>query len=468
MFKLHNQDARELMQAVREHSKSGQFVDVTITSPPYYDLKSYGFANQIGYTQDYSTYLHDLEKIFASILNITVDTGSLWLIMDTIYKNGEILYLPFDLSKRLRRHGWKLVDIIIWKKDRTLPWHSKKGQIRNIFEYILFFAKKDYFKWYKDRIKIAEFSQLKQWWVKFPERYNPSGKFPTNIWEYSIPLQGSWGKRYLKHFNPLPPKLVERILLLTTDPGDVVLDPFAGSGVALAVADFMGRRWIGFELNPKYVASFYEHTLPEISKEMANGKNKQDEVKRIQKRFGKTIKDLRLVKYPKSLVATLHRRGSIDKEHFSVNTLFAIARKPTKTERSDMVWYRSLREDVYFVFDDMFDSKRINSSISDAISKPPLSKFGIEPKVFLYNRNDFAKEKKDNDTFEGRSLWLYSKGVTYRFKKRMSFAEWLQESEKPEWKEYFRNKVPPIVSNVKVNQHVPKASEHGQERIQVK
>ena len=79
---------------------------------------------------------------------------------------------------------------------------------------------------------------------------------PTNVWEYAIPVQGKWSVNSLRHFNPLPTKMIETILLLTTDVNDIVFDPFAGSGSVLAVANFLKRRWFGFELNLHYCNLF--------------------------------------------------------------------------------------------------------------------------------------------------------------------------------------------------------------------
>src|SRR5207253_1419630 len=147
---------------------------------------------------------------------------------------------------RLSGVGWLLKDIIIWNKTRTLPW-SGHGQFRRIFEYILFFAKTSAFKYHVDRIKEPD--DLKEWWVKYPERYSPKGKVPSSIWTFPIPVQGSFSRSNFRHFCPFPSSLIERILLLTTDLGDCVFDPFAGSGVVLAQAKAMGRRFIGCDVN---------------------------------------------------------------------------------------------------------------------------------------------------------------------------------------------------------------------------
>jgi len=268
IYDYHLMDAREISSLVPKNT-----VDVTITSPPYGNLKNYEkgvpksiSTNQIGFKQKYEDYLDDLQSIFKGVFNVTKNSGSLWLIVDTFSDNGKLRLLPFDLIKKLEEVGWKLKDIVIWNKvSKATPW-SRKGNFKKIFEYILFFVKSKDFKYEIDRIKDP--NGLKNWWIKYPERYNPRGKTPTDIWDFEIPSQGSWGNDYLKHFCPFPPKLVERILLLTTNKNQVVLDTFSGSGVVLAAAKAMGRKFIGFDINQDYIKNFYEKVLPKIQEEL--------------------------------------------------------------------------------------------------------------------------------------------------------------------------------------------------------
>ena len=135
LFKLHHADARDLNSIMKE-----KVVSATITSPPYYNMKDYGYKNQIGYGQEYDDYLKDIGQVFDQIYKLPKDDGSLWVIIDTFKKNNEVVTLPFDFSKKLNEVGWKLRDIIIWDKNKTVPW-SKKGQTKNKFEYILLFSK---------------------------------------------------------------------------------------------------------------------------------------------------------------------------------------------------------------------------------------------------------------------------------------------------------------------------------------
>ena len=131
-----NRDARGLYSLFRDKS----IVDVTITSPPYWNLKDYNSHMQIGCGQTYENFMDDLSTVFSEVYQVTKPKGSLWVISDTIKIKGQMKLFPFDLANRLQSVGWMLQDVIIWNKDKTIPW-SHKGKMRSIFEYILFFPK---------------------------------------------------------------------------------------------------------------------------------------------------------------------------------------------------------------------------------------------------------------------------------------------------------------------------------------
>lgn len=243
-------DARELAPCLAERS-----IAVTLTSPPYWSLKDYGVKEQIGRGQSYEDYSRDLVGVFRHVYRATRDTGSLWVVLDTFKIEGRAKLLPFEFSTLLQQESeWILQDVIIWNKGKTLPW-SGTGRLRNQFEYLLSFSKQKKFKYEIDQLKEID---LKEWWVKYPERDNPSGRVPSNIWTVPIPVQGSWSTNGLRHACPFPLSLVEKVLLLTTDPSrhDVVLDPFAGSGIVLALAEQMGRGFMGFEVNRHFISMY--------------------------------------------------------------------------------------------------------------------------------------------------------------------------------------------------------------------
>ena len=158
-YGIHFLDARNIASI-----SSKPIVDVTITSPPYFDMKDYGYPEQIGYGQKYEGYLSDLKKVFSGVYSLTKETGSLWVIIDTFRRNGAVIPLPFDFANTISTIGWKLQEIIIWEKDKTVPW-IHLGQMRNLFEYILVFSKSEKYNFHIDRIRQCDC--LKKWWVIF-------------------------------------------------------------------------------------------------------------------------------------------------------------------------------------------------------------------------------------------------------------------------------------------------------------
>lgn len=370
-------------------------VDLIITSPPYFDMKDYGSKNQIGYGQQYGKYLDDIGLVFSECYKVAKDTSSLWIVIDILRKNGETKLLPFDVIQKVRDSGWHLQDILIWKKDKTVPF-AHQGQMRNIFEYILYFTKTNNFKFYKDR--ITSINDLKEWWQKYPERYSPEGKLPTNIWDFPIPLQGSWGNKYIKHFCPLPEKLIEQIINLSSDIGDTVLDPFAGSGAVLSAAHRLNRKYIGCDLNESYREMFlnYIKKVKPIDPESLYNQE-------TLKRFSKTIKKLRLLKLPKKVHAKykqLHTDGS---------NILAIIAVPESTSK-ELAKYKLASCNYIFITSD--GNHVPVDELNKIISKPPLSKYGIEAKFKIMDINSAVRYS--SRLTNGSKIWKYSNGVTYQ------------------------------------------------------
>lgn len=272
-------------------------VDLILTSPPYFDIKNYENAErQIGYKQSYDEYLNDIALVLQNCYSISKDHATLWLVMDTINRKGITCPLPFDIHKKLldlnNNNTWILRDVIIWNKYKNLPWHAK-GRFKNQFEYILFFSKTDDYKYYLDRVR--EIADYKKWWLTYPERYNPNGKPPSNVWEFTIPIRG-WGNGYQNHFCPFPFPLIERILLVSSDENDVIFDPFAGSGSVIAMAQQMNRKAIGFDINQKYKDQFEKEVLNGAKYYWKKRKKELNEIKDKIILFKETNQQLRKIK----------------------------------------------------------------------------------------------------------------------------------------------------------------------------
>ena len=385
MNQIINFDSRELIKAVR---LEGRKVQTTITSPPYFDMKDYGVDGQIGFGQKYDDYLIDLQKVFSQVYDITKDNGTLWIIIDTFKRNNAVVTLPFDLVQKLKETGWLLQEIIIWKKDKTVPW-SSKGFMQRKFEYILFFSKNKEYKTNKDNVRVYDTSQLKRWWVKYPERYNPRGKALDEIWEFPIPVQGSWGNEYIRHFCPLPKEMVATMISISTDENDIVFDPFAGSGTVMSQSAYMKREYLGIELNRQYISMFnkyLEQTLDKGRKEYQDIKNGKD-----QETFEETILNLRSLKYGRILVNSLEKRLGNDSLKIYVD-------RPQVIERVGI--------EVKYTLFSSIDDEVLKEQIKELISTPPLSKYGITP-IFSF--------KSEIDLNCKKNVFLYSKTNSHSY-----------------------------------------------------
>ncbi len=357
------------------------FVNVTITSPPYFDLKDYGVDGQIGFGQKYEDYLVDLTKVFSEVFRCTKSDGSLWVVIDTFRKEQEVFPLPFDLAARLKVAGWVLRDIIIWKKERTLPW-VKDGTTRRIFEYILVFSKGAK-SFHYDPDKYRQTSDLKRWWVRYPERYNPSGKSLEEIWSYDIPTQGSWGEKYVRHFCPLPSELVSRIVQLTTNQDGVVLDPFSGSGTVPTVSHILGRSYIGIELNPAYVKMFEKH-LTEKKLDLAQQSLPLQDDATSQALFSKTIADLRVLKFGRLILRALR------KEQKDGLQLFVFRLPDPEGEK-----FKLYAAEYCVVLPSIPGRDELIRKIELLVEKPPFSKFGIKASIkFIRSKAQLDPTKK--------------------------------------------------------------------------
>ena len=369
----------------RQASKTAAWISF-LPHRPTRTKRTMGGSNQIGYGQTYLQYLADMHDIFRGCQRVAKNTATMWLVLDTFRKEGQLRLLPFELADRAQDAGWQLQEVIIWDKHRTLPW-SHHGQMRNVFEYILTFSRGPQFKYYLDRIR--ESADLKEWWVNYPERYHPTGKAPQNIWSFDIPVQGSWGNGVVRHANPFPLDLVERILRLTTDESDLVLDPFAGVGSVLAQATVMGRRAIGFELNADH-AEQYERLLTHARQRWAHRQTPVD--------YSSVIPRLRMLKYAKQLH---HRAKDAWRSKGTVDAIVVLRRLLRDDERTTNTHW-GMRT-VFITSDELSgrDRKAFAKAASEIGSKRPLSKYGLAVEIQF---------KGPAELSIAHPLWRYDEG----------------------------------------------------------
>lgn len=183
-------------------------------------------------------------------------------------KHKDLIGIPWMLAFALRADGWYLRQDIIWHKPNPMP-ESVKDRCTKAHEYIFLLSKSE--KYFFDseamkepatsagkRITLGEKSFAKRQALGagvepsgngLAEYYDvPETRNRRSVW--SVPVRPYKGA----HFATFPPALIEPCILAGTNPGDVVLDPFIGSGTTAAVALQHGRQYLGCELNPEYGA----------------------------------------------------------------------------------------------------------------------------------------------------------------------------------------------------------------------
>ena len=257
-----------------------------------------------------------MRTVLEESLAASKDTGVMWMVvLNTLRhpvrseRESELLPLPALLAQLAQEVGWRFHDQLIWRKNKTIPYSGER-KLRNLVEYILLLSKGREFK--HRPYRLAERHQPNaEWLAGWPERYHPLGRNPSNIWDIDIPTQGIWSHSERLHFCPLPSELVRRCIDLTTDVGDVVLDPFAGIGTVPAQAEAMGRRGVGVELNRRFIQIFEDRTRPEFLAAWEQGARERQLQRADQASEAAVIVRLRALKAGKELLRSLRRTAQM-------------------------------------------------------------------------------------------------------------------------------------------------------------
>jgi hypothetical protein len=221
-------------------------------------------------------------------------------------------------------------------------------------------------------------------------------------------VQGSWSKKTLRHFCPFPAALVSRILAISTKKGDLVLDPFSGTGSVVAIAAASNRLGVGIELNPAFVKTFntsgYDAFVNEI---------KRTRIVTGGKSLSQLLQKLRLLKYPKSLFVQIARDDRIGAGAEAAIAAFVV--RDPRLNHAGNVW-AAARVDV--LINNSKEASRIQREISTCVTVPPLSKFGVKIDIHV------LPPKKWNSTRYRASLkkefwYRYANGRFYQFNKKI-------------------------------------------------
>lgn len=246
-----------------ELKKISEPIQAIITSPPYWDLRDYEVDGQLGYGQALDVYVNDLVDILDSSKGCLKPEGSLWVNLGDKYQDGNLVGLPYLVAFALKAKGWIMRQSIVWAKSNPMP-ESVKNRCTRSYEHFFHFTKQmDY---YYDNESIKEPAK---WFGKDRRsgkgRYAYSSKFTghkSNAQQAFVVVNKLKNKRDVwtiatkpykgAHYAVMPEDLIRPAILSTSKEGDLIVDPFAGSGTVGLVAKSLNRPFIGIELNKDY------------------------------------------------------------------------------------------------------------------------------------------------------------------------------------------------------------------------
>jgi DNA modification methylase len=299
-------DCREIM---RRWAKDGVKAQMCVTSPPYFGLRDYGHDGQIGLEQTPEEYIDAMVEVFRCVRHVLSDDGTLWLNLGDSYgavggntyagfnerwsgtggagskqdltlsgvthrnistglKPKNLLGIPWRVALALQADGWILRQDIIWHKPNPMP-ESVNDRCTKAHEYIFLLSKQE--RYFYDRESIREpikpttsgkagvrrsgdsRTRSREHWgiphnpINVTVEYEEvKGANKRSVWTVATrPYNGA-------HFATFPPGLIEPCILAGSRQGDIVLDPFMGSGTTALVAKQHDRNYLGCELNEKY------------------------------------------------------------------------------------------------------------------------------------------------------------------------------------------------------------------------
>ena len=237
-------DARELLRRLPDDS-----IHLTFTSPPYYNARDYSVY------QSYEAYLDFLEAVFGELHRVTkegrflvVNTSPVIVPRAGRQHESHRFAIPFDLHPRLTAQGWRFIDDIIWRKPDGAAKPRNSGfavhrqpltwKANAVTEYVMVYRKRS--------------TRLIDWNLRqYPAAVRDASRAPddyeaTNVWEIDPAVDRV-------HSAVFPTALCERVIAYYSMIGDLVFDPFAGSGTVGAAALKLERKALLAEINDRYV-----------------------------------------------------------------------------------------------------------------------------------------------------------------------------------------------------------------------
>jgi len=270
-------------------------IQTVVTSPPYWGLRDYGHDDQLGLEANHEDFIENLCKVFDEVWRVLKDDGTIWVNLGDSYaqsgqggggsyekerpgwtnkarkapeglKPKDLVGIPWRFAFAMQKRGWYLRQDIVWAKPNPMP-ESVTDRCTKSHEYIFLMSKSAKYFYDYEAIKeplaessIGRLSQDIENQIG-TTRANGGAKTNGNLKAVGDPESGRnkrsvWNvttSRYKDaHFATYPPELITPCILAGSAEGDIVLDPFSGSGTTGEVALLHNRNYIGLELNADY------------------------------------------------------------------------------------------------------------------------------------------------------------------------------------------------------------------------
>ena len=238
-------------------------VQTVVTSPPYWSLRDYEIAEQIGCDDGLAEYVKSIVVTFDALRRVLVEDGTVWLNVGDSYTSGnrkyrapdrknraramsvrpptpaglkpkDLIGVPWRLAFALQDAGWWVRSEVIWYKPNAHPESVQDRPTKSHESVFLLSKNQDY---YYDVSAVR----------------GPNGRRLRTMWDINTEPRPRDAGGVAEHPAVMPMTLAHRCIRITSRPGDVVLDPYAGSGTTLLAAQELGRNWVGIELKREYV-----------------------------------------------------------------------------------------------------------------------------------------------------------------------------------------------------------------------
>ena len=262
---IYEGDVLDILPTLEEET-----VQSVVTSPPYWGLRDYDNDGQLGQEELPEEFIEKLVHIFSLVGDVLKQDGTLWINLgDTFYgpkgghwdknsitndltgtkyrekrqappkhdyiKTGDLVGVPWKFAIEMQKRGWYLRNDIIWHKPNPMP-EAVNSSLCKSHEHIFLFTK------------------LQSGYYFNADAIRKNDVRRTDVWSMNTSSFAG------AHFAVFPQELPALCIKAGTKEGDVVLDPFMGSGTTAYIAQELSRKWIGIELNPEYIKIIKQRT----------------------------------------------------------------------------------------------------------------------------------------------------------------------------------------------------------------